>query len=96
MKETRSYYGPSMALLRLAILPPLPCFRLSGHGRPQLYADAYNSGLLALYCFPPGLYHYLLYSSYLPIPIPVPSLPPLGPDPFMRRLDRIAFSVVSP
>ena len=36
IEETRSYYGPSMALLRLAILPPLPCFRLSGHGRPQL------------------------------------------------------------
>ena len=67
IEETRSYYGPSMALLRLAILPPLPCFQLSGHGRPQLYADAYNSGLLALYCFPPGL---------------LPPTPPHHPRPF--------------
>ena len=74
--ETRSYYGPSMALLRLAILPPLPCFRLSGHGRPQLYADAYNSGLLALYCLPPGL---LLYSPLIPLYHPRPFSPaPLG------------------
>ena len=32
--------------------PSLPYFRRSGHMRPQLYTDAYNSTLLAL-SYPP-------------------------------------------
>ena len=84
-KEMRSYYGPFVALLRLLLPPPLPYFRCSGHRRPQLYADAYNSALIALCCSPPALYTYLTCSP-LPLPhppplsIPVPSLPSFEPD----------------
>ena len=35
--ETRSYYGSSVVLQRLSLLPALPYFRLSGLGGPQLY-----------------------------------------------------------
>ena len=79
-KETHSYYGSSLALLRLPLPPPLPYFRRSGHRRPQLYVDAYNSALLALSCPPLALYHYLAYSPYPPLPIPFNSLPPISPD----------------
>ena len=55
-----------MALLRLAILPPLPCFRRSGHMKPQLYADAYNSTLLALSCPPPAALFIITWPTPLP------------------------------
>ena len=35
--ETSSYYGSSVVLQRLVLLPALPYFRLSGLGGPQLY-----------------------------------------------------------
>ena len=84
-KETHSYYGSSLALLRLPLPPPLPYFRRSGHMRPLLYADAYNSTLLALSCLPPALHHYLAYYPLpppprLPPPLPVHSLAPLSRD----------------
>jgi len=50
-QETRSYYGPSVALMRLELLPPLPYRRLYGHDQPQLYANAYNSALLTFSCY---------------------------------------------
>jgi len=83
-------------LLRLLGNSPAPChtpsvslFRISGPGRPQPYADASYSGLPALSCLPPGLYHCLAYSPHTPsIYMPLLSRPS-GLIPLTRRLDRI-------
>ena len=62
--ETSSYYGSSVVLQRLSLLPALPYFRLSGLGGPQLYTPMLTGMFTCMYvCMQDGIKSVFLPSN---------------------------------